>query len=109
LYASDHDGRFPLGATWCDAIQNGVGSTKVYHHPAHPNQRCAYAYNQKVGGLHESKVDPQTVMIFESDAGWNGTGGAELLVSRQKGGRVAERYTREDIFLIGLADGSVKR
>jgi len=109
IYASDHDGQFPPSATWCDAIQGMIGSPKVFQHPARPSQRCSFAYNQKVAGLNEMKVDPQTVVIFESDAGWNGAGGAELLVSRQKGGSVDGRSTREEIFLIGFADGSVKR
>lgn len=109
LYASDHNGQFPPSATWCDAIQSVVGSVKVYQHPTHLNQRCGYAYNQKVSGVNESKVDPRTVVIFESDAGWNGAGGPELLVSRQKGGNIDGQYTREEIFLIGFAAGSVKR
>ena len=42
------------------------------------SQRCAYAYNRKLSGVEESKVDPQTVLIFESDAGWDAAGGPEL-------------------------------
>jgi len=109
IYATDHNDQFPPSDTWCDAIQSTVGSSKVYQHPTKPDQRCGYAFNAKVGGLDETKVSPQTVVIFESDAGWNGAGGSELLVSRQKGGTVGGLRTREEIFLIGFADGSVKR
>lgn len=109
IYATDHNDQFPPSATWCDAIQSVVGSPKVYQHPTQLSQRCSYAYNEKVSGLDEAKVAPQTVVIFESDAGWNGAGGPELLMSRQKGGNVDGQRTREEIFLIGFADGSVKR
>jgi len=39
------------------------------------------------------------VMIFESDAGWNTSGGRELMVSRHMGGRVC---------VVAFADGSVQ-
>ena len=77
VYAVDHDGQYPPATTWCDAIQSEVGSPKVFQCPSEPGRRCAYAFNAKLAGKNEREFGPQTVLLFESDAGWNGTGGAE--------------------------------
>ena len=79
VYAVDHNDQLPPAATWCDAIQSNVGSPKVFQCPSEPGRRCAYAFNTKLNGKKVSEVDPQTVVLFESDAGWNGTGDADSL------------------------------
>src|ERR1017187_7968277 len=79
VYALDHNDQLPSAATWCDAIQSDVGSPKVFQCPSEPGRRCAYAFNAKLDGKKVSEIDPQTVVLFESDAGWNGTGGADSL------------------------------
>lgn len=100
IYANDHTNDFPPAATWCDAIKATVASEKPFKCPAaNPADQCDYAFNAALGGVDESKVDPQTVMIFESDAGWNASGGRELMVSRHMGGRVC---------VVAFADGSVQ-
>lgn len=100
MYAADHTNQLPPSATWCDAIQSYVGMPRVFKCPAaDPASRCGYAFNAALGGLDESKVDPHTVLIFESDAGWNASGGSELMVSRHMGGRVT---------VVAFADGSVQ-
>jgi hypothetical protein len=75
LYAQSHNGQFPPAATWCDAIQSSVSSPKVFQCPSDPGLRCAYAFNAKLDGKKENEIDPQTVLLFESDAGWNASGG----------------------------------
>ena len=79
VYAVDHNDQLPPAATWCDAIQSNVGSPKVFQCPSEPGRRCAYAFNAKLDGKKVSEIDPQTVVLFESDTGWNGTGGADSL------------------------------
>ena len=79
VYAVDHNDQLPPTATWCDAIQTNVGSPKVFQCPSEPGRRCAYAFNAKLDGKKVSEIDPQTVVLFESDAGWNGTGGGDSL------------------------------
>jgi hypothetical protein len=79
VYAVDHNDQLPPAATWCDAIQSNVGSPKVFLCPSEPGRRCAYAFNAKLDGKKLSEIYPQTVVLFESDAGWNGTGGADSL------------------------------
>ena len=86
MYSGDHNDTFPAATNWCEALTpyvapgQGVASAQrsVFACPSRPGQRSTYAYNQKLSGVAESKVDPQTVMIFESDAGWNAAGGPEL-------------------------------
>ena len=79
VYAVDHNDQLPPSATWCDAIQSNIDSPKVFQCPSEPGRRCAYAFNAKLDGKKVSEIDPQTVVLFESDAGWNGTGGGDSL------------------------------
>ncbi|HUA38232.1 MAG TPA: DUF4190 domain-containing protein [Candidatus Sulfopaludibacter sp.] len=102
IYSNDNTNHFPPAAMWCDAIKTNVGSETVFKCPAaHSLSRCDYAFNAKLDGLDENKMDPQTVMIFESDAGWNASGGRELMISRA-------RHERGRIFIVAFADGSVR-
>jgi prepilin-type processing-associated H-X9-DG protein len=98
VYAADHNDLLPPAATWCDAIQGGVGSSKVFQCPAEPGNRCSYAFNARLDGKKESEINPQTVLLFESDAGWNGSGGPEVLKPHKHSGRLVN---------VALADGSV--
>jgi hypothetical protein len=97
-YAVDHNGQLPPAATWCDAIQSRVGSPKVFQCPSEPERRCSYAFNAKLDGKKDSEINPQTVLLFESDAGWNGTGDADNLKPHSHSGRIV---------IVALADGAV--
>jgi len=100
MYSSDNKDQLPPAATWCDAIRTYVGSEKIFQCPAgKSNARCSYAFNAKLGGMDENKVNPHTVMIFESDGGWNANGGFELMISKPRHARV---------FVVAFADGSVQ-
>jgi len=100
LYANDNNDQYPPGATWCDAILPQVGSPKPFQCNLNPDQRGAYAFNQKLVGKKETEVDPNTVMLFEFDGGWNAIGGPELLPSRSPHGKVVA---------VAFADGSVRQ
>jgi len=98
IYSGDNGGKYPPAATWCDAIKGIVGDDKVFKCPGtESSSRCGYAYNAKLGGMEESKIDPGTVMFFESDAGWNASGGPELMITKPR---------HSGVFVVGLADGS---
>ncbi len=100
MYATDHTNQFPPSATWCDAIKSYVGMPRAFKCPtANPADQCDYAFNAALGGMDESKVDPHTVLIFESDAGWNANGGPELMVSRHERGKKTA---------VAFADGHVE-
>lgn len=102
IYEADNKDQFPPAATWCDAIQSMVGSEMVFRCPAgDPNRRCHYAYNAKLNGVEESKVNPETVMLFEAEGGWNASGGPELMLTRP-------RHRNGRIVNVAFADGHVE-
>jgi prepilin-type processing-associated H-X9-DG protein len=99
LYSSDHTNHFPPAATWCDAIKPSVGTEIVFKCPAaSPSSRCGYAFNAKLDGLDVAKINPQTVVIFEADTGWDAHGGPELLAARH----------RAKSSVVAFADGHVE-
>ena len=101
LYSNDNKDMFPIAAKWCDAIQPDIGgSTKVFQCPDAPGPRCTYAFNAKLSGMEEGKINPNTVMIFESQGGWNLSGGPELMIKKPRHGNT---------FTVGMADGSVQQ
>jgi prepilin-type processing-associated H-X9-DG protein len=102
MYSSDNKDQFPPAATWCDAIRSYVGSEKPFQCPAgDQSKRCNYAYNDKLGGLDESKVNPNTVLIFETEGGWNVSGGPERMLNQA-------RHRRGSVLVVAFADGHVE-
>jgi prepilin-type processing-associated H-X9-DG protein len=101
IYSGDNKDQLPPAATWCDAIKVEAGTEKIFKCAGvSSGSRCDYAFNAKLGGMDESKVDPHTVMIFESDSGWNANGGPELMIRKP-------RHARG--FVVAFADGSVQQ
>ena len=100
MYSDDHTNQLPPAVTWCDAIKADVGSEKVFKcAAANSSSRCDYAFNDKLGGMDESKIAPNVVMIFESDGGWNANGGPELMIGKP-------RHSRQ--FVVAFANGHVQ-
>jgi prepilin-type processing-associated H-X9-DG protein len=103
MYATDNGDKCPSANTWCDGILKYVGTDKVFKCPGTSvTSRSHYAFNQKLDSLPASKITnpARTVMIFESDSGWNAGGGQELMVRRP---RHAQRW------IVGFADGHVEQ
>jgi prepilin-type processing-associated H-X9-DG protein len=101
LYSDKNSNHFPASTNWCDAIKSGV-TPNVFKCPAaNSTSQCDYAFNAALGGMDESQVDPHTVMIFESDAGWDASGGPELMA--------ASRHQNQHISVVAFADGSVQQ
>jgi len=98
-YAASHTNQLPPAASWCDAIQGNVMITNFFMCMSEPKLRCAYAFNAKLDGRKDNAVDPQTVMLFESDRGWNGCGGPEALKPHKHSDRSVN---------VALANGSVE-
>ena len=100
IYANDHNERYPAAKRWCDDVLPFTGgSPKVFTCPLRQGQRCGYAFNQNLDGKKESEIDPSTVLIFESDGGWNAVGDASAMVSTP----------RHRFYTIGFADGHVEQ
>jgi hypothetical protein len=101
MYSDDHTNQLPSAATWCDAIKDTVGTQIIFRcAAANSSGRCDYAFNIKLDGMDESKIAPNTVMIFESDGGWNANGGPERMISKPRHARV---------FVVAFVDGSVQQ
>ena len=83
MYASENKDHFPPADHWCDALQKYAPERRIYVCPAdRGGHGCDYAFNAKLAGLDMKQVSSpsQTVLVFESDGGWNASGGEELTV-----------------------------
>ncbi len=102
MYAEDYDGGLPADA-WCDRLvaQGYATDPDVFRCDRAPSLRCAYAYNSALVGanLKQLPAPGLTVVIFESDRGWNASGGMKLLPSEP-------RHYDGDYY--GFADGRAK-
>lgn len=98
MYVSDYDNVFPPAAQWCDTLIEYVRNEDVYRCPQAAELSCAYAFNAALGqAMHKGLAHPvRTVVIFESDRGWNAAGGRALLPAEPRHGD-GENY--------GFADG----
>jgi len=81
MYCADYEQLLPPGERWCDAVAPYVADTSIFLCPESRTGSCSYALNAAVGGrsLDELSDPGKVVILFESDAGWNGVGGPELL------------------------------
>jgi prepilin-type processing-associated H-X9-DG protein len=101
LYSTDNNDAFPMATNWCDAIYPQVVAPKVFQCPGDASQaRCGYAYNAALSGMASGDIAPDTVVFFESDAGWNGSGGKELLITQSR---------HYKTFAVAFADGHVEQ
>jgi len=79
IYSNDYD-RFPTSSKWCDLLIEYVDVTEMqFRCRSDKDARCSYAMNKNIEGLDLNKIDPDTVLLFESVDGWNQSGGPELL------------------------------
>lgn len=99
-HANDNDDRFPPAATWCDAIQGGTSGLNAFQCPARPDQRCGYAFNSALSGKPRFEVARDVVLLFESDGGWNASGGLASAVTTPR---------HAGLHTIILVDGSVRQ
>jgi hypothetical protein len=76
VYATDNDGKFPPPDNWCDALLEALPNTpeKLFQCPGGGGGRCHYAMNPNA----EPNSPNNTVLLFETRAGWNQSGGPEL-------------------------------
>lgn len=93
-----NNGTYPDADSWCDAIRKEVTSTNHYRCPEDPNKSlCGFAYNEKLSGARNP--NPRTVMIFESDLGWNGSGSISNVITKPR---------HRGHIVVGFADGSIR-
>ena len=87
-YADDNGGKLPPADKWCDAIMRAVGSPMVFVSPLDQDaiaqsrtgkKVSSYAFNAALAGKSLHELDHRTVLVFECNLGWNGTGGLKDL------------------------------
>jgi len=107
-HAQDNDGQLPDADKWCDAILREIGSPLAFASPLDPatvvsaelgEKVSSYAFNAALSGKKLNELNPETVLVFETDLGWNGSGGLE---DAQKFMATTGRST----IAVTLADGS---
>ena len=101
MYSADNTNHVPPAVQWCDGIKRYVTTETLFKCPAaNSSSRCDYAFNARLGGLNETNISPNTVMIFESDGDWNANGGPERMIGKPR---------HAHIFVVAFADGSVQQ
>lgn len=99
-YAAKHEGRLPAADRWCDEIavylpnkENGVDNYFVCPFDQSKGERISsYAMNVRISSRVLSKVPKDTVLIFETQPGWNQSGGpADLSSGNSQYGKDAIR------------------
>ncbi|MDB6035806.1 MAG: domain containing protein [Verrucomicrobiales bacterium] len=108
VYSTNHQDQLPSAATWSDAISNNVSSVSLFQCPADPGQTCSYAFNKQLDGRKLSEVNPLTILLYESDAGWNGTATETEVTSRGHPAPASNGrgIMADEMFHVVLADGS---
>ena len=114
-YASENDGRLPPANRWCDAILREVGSERVFMSPQDPwagtveegkPNPSSYAMNAAVAGKNLNELAQDTVLVFECQVDWNGTGGLEDI--RRARAQMGS-YRSLQVIAVTLADGSSRQ
>jgi hypothetical protein len=98
MYLTDYNEVFPPAGTWCDATAPYTRNRAVYVCPEMRDVPCGYGFNAALNSLPMRRlVEPEyTIVIFETDVGWNAAGQLERL-------RDPPRHRGGDNF--GFADG----
>ena len=81
LYTVENDNQFPTAKEWYDLIELYIGKSarEITRCPVESQGTFSYAFNQNLDGLTTEEVEPDVVMLFESEPGRNMTGGPQLV------------------------------
>jgi len=92
MYTDSNEDVLPTKG-WSDAALSQIRTDVVFRCPEAPGLRSAYAFNHALAGRNIKTVPhpERTVLLSESDLGWNGAGGREALVARP-------RHRGKDVF-----------
>ncbi|HEU5397500.1 MAG TPA: DUF4190 domain-containing protein [Verrucomicrobiae bacterium] len=103
MFSASHTNCFPPATNWCDAIQGNLANPGAFRCVvAGDGRRCDYAFNSQLGGIAVTRVahPAETVLLFESDLGWNGSGGVDAVAGTRHGHGHAS--------IVTFADGHVE-
>jgi prepilin-type processing-associated H-X9-DG protein len=87
MFSSAHTNHLPAATSWCNDLQSYVDAETFRCGAGDPKKSSHFAFNTNMTGIDSrSLTSPQTtVVIFESDGGWNMSGGPELAKVRHEG------------------------
>jgi prepilin-type processing-associated H-X9-DG protein len=112
VYAGDYDGKFPISSKWCDLlIEHADVDEHMFRCPAasgynavDTSQRiCSYAMNENV---EDVDAPGDMVLLFETDVGWNQSGGREMLITtdRHRNGGCNVLFVDGSVELVRIED-----
>lgn len=99
MYADHNSDRLPPAGKWSDAISTYVRDKDIYVCPEARQLRCGYAFNRDLSSRRVAEVEQagDIVLLFESNRGWNASGGPEALPAKP-------RHDGRDLFVFPLCD-----
>lgn len=81
LYANDHENKFPTPSQWCDLlIEDAAVDPRIFQCKGAGEGACHYAMNEHVADLG-TNAPADMVLLFETQAGWNQVGDADILTT----------------------------
>ena len=99
FYANDYDDNFPTPSNWCDLLikcadvspstfccKGASGCRGRCCYKGVSDKLCCYAMNKNVQDLHARELPPDMVLLFETEPGWNQSGGPEILTTNNHQG-----------------------
>ncbi|MEY4386777.1 MAG: hypothetical protein RLY20_2060 [Verrucomicrobiota bacterium] len=105
IYENDNNDAFPPLNKWCDALvasETNQTPPRTYSFrcpSASAKQACGFSINANLRNVKDrTQVRDDTVILFESDGGWNSVGGLSNAVARHYGPRL----------WVAFADGTIK-
>jgi len=111
-YAKEESGGYlPDAETWCDTVlkYNKTVYESAFSYRSSEPGVYNYAFNRNLSGLKLDMIPKNTVLIFESEGGWNLSGTEELLFKAPKKRQYVHTYCGSaDIRPIHVQDEAYK-
>jgi hypothetical protein len=86
IYANDYKDMYPTPSKWCDLlVEHAEVTPKSFICKGAPEGPCSYAMNKNIEE-QGAKAPPDIVLLFETNPGWNQSGGPEILSTRNHRG-----------------------
>ncbi len=86
-YCKQNEGYLPDAEAWYDQLLKIVEYKNYYSNPSRndvitgPNGEVSvFAFNKNLDGYRLADIDRQTVLLFETDRGWNQNGTSDILL-----------------------------
>lgn len=79
LSYENKEGCLPNSDNWCDSIIESEENISGWDFMGggKRDNTAGYAFNDNLSGISAEKLEPNTILIFETDVTWNFSGGSE--------------------------------